>query len=135
MRDFAIAAQVIPDRQAFPEAPAMVPLICSGLSGARGRGSSGGGGGTLMAEGVNPIEVGKKLHQHGDSLDRRPRGRNGRDDADDRHSRIAQICEAALLALVTITAAWAGYAAARWGTASRVQPRTCGHAAGLRHPR
>ena len=31
-----------------------------------------------------------------------------------------QIGEAALLALVTITAAWAGYAAARWGTASRV---------------
>ena len=31
-----------------------------------------------------------------------------------------QICEAALLALVTITAAWAGYSAARWGTASRV---------------
>jgi hypothetical protein len=31
-----------------------------------------------------------------------------------------QICEAVLLALVTITAAWAGYSAARWGTASRV---------------
>ena len=37
-----------------------------------------------------------------------------------RHSRIVQICEAVLLALVTITAAWAGYSAARWGTASRV---------------
>ena len=31
-----------------------------------------------------------------------------------------QICEAVLLALVTITAAWAGYSAAKWGTASRV---------------
>jgi hypothetical protein len=31
-----------------------------------------------------------------------------------------QICEALLLALVTITAAWAGYSAARWSTASRV---------------
>ncbi len=31
-----------------------------------------------------------------------------------------QICEAVLLALVTITAAWAGYSAARWSTASRV---------------
>jgi hypothetical protein len=31
-----------------------------------------------------------------------------------------QICEAVLLALVTVTAAWAGYSAARWGTASRV---------------
>jgi hypothetical protein len=87
------------------------------------------GGGTLMAEGVDPIEVGKKLHKHGDSLDRRPRGRNGCDNADDRHSRIVQICEAVLLALVTITAAWAGYAAARWGTASRVD---LAHAATLR---
>jgi hypothetical protein len=32
-----------------------------------------------------------------------------------------QICEALLLALVTVTAAWAGYSAARWGTASRVE--------------
>ena len=32
-----------------------------------------------------------------------------------------QIGEAILLALVTITAAWAGYSAARWGTASRVE--------------
>ncbi len=40
--------------------------------------------------------------------------------AEDRHSRIVQICEAVLLALVTVTAAWAGYSAARWGTASRV---------------
>ena len=31
-----------------------------------------------------------------------------------------QVCEAVLLALVTITAAWAGYSAAQWGTASRV---------------
>ena len=33
---------------------------------------------------------------------------------------MVQIGEAALLALVTIAAAWAGYAAARWDTASRV---------------
>jgi len=32
-----------------------------------------------------------------------------------------QIGEAALLAIVTLTAAWAGYSAARWGTASRVE--------------
>jgi hypothetical protein len=38
----------------------------------------------------------------------------------DRHSRIVQIGEAVLLALVTLTAAWAGYSAARWGTASRI---------------
>jgi hypothetical protein len=32
-----------------------------------------------------------------------------------------QICEAALLALVTLAAAWSGYAAAKWGTESRVE--------------
>jgi hypothetical protein len=78
------------------------------------------GGGTLMAEGVDPIEVGKTLHERGQKLGGPTAGRSDRDDADDRHSRIVQICEAVLLALVTITAAWAGYAAARWGTASRV---------------
>jgi hypothetical protein len=72
-----------------------------------------------MAEGLDPIEAGKKLHEHGESL------HGGTDAGDgqggtDRHSRIVQICEALLLALVTVTAAWAGYSAARWGTASRV---------------
>ena len=70
-----------------------------------------------MPEGLNPIEAGKKLHEHGETLDRQT---ESADDADARHSRIVQICEAVLLALVTITAAWAGYSAARWGTASRV---------------
>jgi hypothetical protein len=78
-----------------------------------------------MAEGLDPIEAGKKLHEHGES---RPgpteggegHGGSGDRQSGDRHSRIVQICEAALLALVTITAAWAGYSAARWGTASRV---------------
>jgi hypothetical protein len=78
----------------------------------------------LMAEGLNPIEAGKKLHEHGNGRDRDTGGRDrdtgGRGGDDDRHSRIVQICEAVLLALVTITAAWAGYSAARWGTASRV---------------
>jgi hypothetical protein len=72
-----------------------------------------------MAEGLDPIEAGKKLHEHGDvshrSDDEDDSGKSG-----DRHSRIVQICEALLLALVTITAAWAGYSAARWGTESRV---------------
>ena len=45
-------------------------------------------------------------------------GQSGK--VEDRHSRIVQICEAVLLALVTVTAAWAGYSAAKWGTASRV---------------
>jgi hypothetical protein len=74
-----------------------------------------------MAEGLNPIEAGKKLHEHGEEAHDRAEPANGQGGGnDDRHSRIVQICEAALLALVTITAAWAGYSAARWGTASRV---------------
>jgi hypothetical protein len=74
-----------------------------------------------MAEGLNPIEAGKKLHEHGeDSKEPAERG-DGKEKAEDRHSRIVQICEAVLLALVTIAAAWAGYSAARWGTASRVE--------------
>ncbi len=44
----------------------------------------------------------------------------GHGESGDRHARIVQICEAVLLALVTVTAAWAGYSAAKWGTASRV---------------
>jgi hypothetical protein len=74
----------------------------------------------LMAEGLDPIEVGKKLHEHGEDRHGRAEGEDGRGGGDDRHSRTVQICEAVLLALVTITAAWAGYSAARWGTASRV---------------
>src|SRR5580700_5991566 len=72
-----------------------------------------------MTEGLSPIEAGKKLHEHGEAQHEQA-GEDGHGGAHDRHSRIVQICEAALLALVTITAAWAGYSAARWGTASRV---------------
>jgi hypothetical protein len=77
-----------------------------------------------MSEGLDPIEVGKKLHEHGETTHSQAEGRNGHGGnghgADDnRHSRALQICEAVLLALVTLTAAWAGYSAAKWGTASR----------------
>lgn len=72
-----------------------------------------------MAEGLDPIESGKKLHEHGETLHRSAGSGDGHGQAGNRH-RVVQICEAALLALVTITAAWAGYSAARWGTASRV---------------
>ena len=77
-----------------------------------------------MPEGLDPIEAGRKLHEHGEAAEREAAGRQAaKDEADkarERHSRILQICEASLLALVTIAAAWAGYAAAKWGTASRV---------------
>lgn len=74
-----------------------------------------------MAEGLNPIESGKKLHEHG-------RGSDGPiDETGDyggngsRHSHTVQICEAILLALVTLAAAWSGYAAAKWNTESRIE--------------
>jgi hypothetical protein len=72
-----------------------------------------------MPEGLNPIEAGRKLHEHGEGAHQRAERGNGHRD-EDRHSRVVQICEAVLLALVTIAAAWAGYWAARWGTESRV---------------
>jgi hypothetical protein len=75
-----------------------------------------------MAEGLNPIETGKKLHEHGaEARQEETEGAGGQDESSSRHSRIVQIGEALLLALVTVTAAWAGYSAARWGTASRVE--------------
>src|ERR1700733_13715921 len=74
-----------------------------------------------MAEGLDPIEVGKKLHEHAEAANEGSEAGGGEGESSDRHSRIVQICEAVLLALVTIAAAWAGYSAARWGTTSRVE--------------
>jgi hypothetical protein len=73
-----------------------------------------------MGEGLNPIETGKKLHEHGEALHQQTDEVGDHGGSGDRHSRIVQIGEAVLLALVTITAAWAGYSAARWGTVSRI---------------
>ena len=66
-----------------------------------------------MPEGLSPIEVGKKAHEH-TKEPHEPDGGN-------RHSRTVQIGEAVLLSLVTIAAAWSGYAAARWNTESRLE--------------
>ena len=73
-----------------------------------------------MPEGLDPIETGKKLHEHGEESEQEAEGNGDHRETHDRHSRIIQISEAVLLSIVTITAAWAGYSAARWGTASRV---------------
>jgi hypothetical protein len=73
-----------------------------------------------MPEGLDPIESGKKLHEHGEAAQEGAGEHGGHREPADRHSRILQICEAALLAIVTLTAAWAGYSAAKWSTESRV---------------
>jgi hypothetical protein len=73
-----------------------------------------------VPEGLDPIETGKKLHEHGEAAEEQTTEADAHGRSGDRHSRIVQIGEAVLLALVTITAAWAGYSAARWGTASRI---------------
>jgi hypothetical protein len=69
-----------------------------------------------MPEGLSPIEAGKQLHEH-NKESHEPAPSTG----SDRHSRIVQIGEALLLSLVTIAAAWSGYAAAKWGTESRIE--------------
>jgi hypothetical protein len=84
-------------------------------------GAAGEAGDALMPEGLNPIEAGKKLHEHGEAAHKQAGEAEHQDQSPGRHSRIVQICEATLLALVTIAAAWAGYSAARWGTASRIE--------------
>jgi hypothetical protein len=73
-----------------------------------------------MPEGLNPIEAGKKLHEHGEAAHEHAEKEETPGKPANRHSRIVQIGEAVLLALVTITAAWAGYSASKWGTASRI---------------
>jgi hypothetical protein len=74
-----------------------------------------------MAEGLNPIEAGKQLHEHGGERAENGEDGDGGGEGSDRHSRIVQVCEVVLLAIVTLTAAWAGYSAARWSTDSRVE--------------
>ena len=69
-----------------------------------------------MPEGLSPIEAGKQLHEHTSQPPEHASSAGG-----DRHSRLVQIGEALLLSLVTIAAAWSGYAAAKWGTESRLE--------------
>lgn len=69
-----------------------------------------------MPEGLSPIEVGKQVHEHTKEPHDPAPATGG-----DRHARLVQIGEALLLSLVTIAAAWSGYAAAVWGTESRLE--------------
>src|SRR5438876_10348300 len=65
-----------------------------------------------MPEGLSPQEVGKEIGDHA-----KP---DGRDDAHVGRDRLVSIAEAVLLSIVALTAAWSGYAAAKWSTESRV---------------
>ena len=64
-----------------------------------------------MPEGLSPLEANKELQHHQEHAET-PEGRGG---------RWLQISEAVVLALVTLTAAWSGFAAAKWGTQSRLE--------------
>src|ERR1700690_1388701 len=81
-----------------------------------------------MAEGLDPIEAGKKLDEHAGKQhehdgERHENGEegDGHGGGGGRHFRIVQVVEVVLLSIVTLTAAWAGYSAARWSTDSRVE--------------
>jgi hypothetical protein len=65
-----------------------------------------------MPEGLSPQEVGKEIAEHAKH--------KGDDETHERWDRFVSITEAVLLSLVALTAAWSGYAAAKWSTESRV---------------
>jgi hypothetical protein len=75
-----------------------------------------------MPEGLSAAEVGTEARRHreeheseaSDQADKTPSEGHGR-------HRSVYIAEAILLAVVTIVTAWAGYAAAKWSTESRVE--------------
>lgn len=71
-----------------------------------------------MSEGLNPVEIAehqkrhRELHDQGNTVSR--------------SNRFLQIGEAVLLAIVTVVAAWCGFAAAKYGTESRIDFATAG---------
>ena len=66
-----------------------------------------------MPEGLSPAEVGKEIAEH--------KKRAAAGEHHDHHSdRWLSVLEAILLSLVAVLAAYSGYAAAKWGTASSV---------------
>ena len=64
-----------------------------------------------MAEGLSPAEVGKEIDEH----------RHHTLSTEDRRDRWISIVEATLLAIVAFTAAYSGYASAKWSTESRLE--------------
>ncbi len=77
--------------------------------------------------GLGPGEVAKEISEHAKHSG----------DHTSRHDRRISIIEAALLAIVALTAAWSGYASAKWSTESRLTvaqastARNAGNAADL----
>jgi len=65
-----------------------------------------------MAEGLSASEVGKEIAEH--------RAHSAQSDTPDHLDRTLSIIEALLLSLVAVLAAYSGYAAAKWSTASSV---------------
>jgi hypothetical protein len=66
-----------------------------------------------VPEGLSAAEVGKEIGEHAKH--------EGGDEGPGRHHRAIVITEAVLLSVVAITAAWSGYASAKWGTESSLK--------------
>jgi len=66
-----------------------------------------------MPEGLSASEVGKEISEHAKHAD-----------PHELRDRLISITEAILLSVVALLAAWSGYAAAKWSTASRVEIAT-----------
>jgi hypothetical protein len=63
-----------------------------------------------MPEGLSASEVGKEIGEHARHAEHQVAG------SLHRHARTISIAEAVLLSVVALTAAWSGYAAAKWST-------------------
>jgi len=63
-----------------------------------------------MPEGLSASEVGKEIGEHAQHAEHQVAA------SLHRHARAISIAEAALLSVVALTAAWSGYAAAKWST-------------------
>lgn len=65
---------------------------------------------TDVPEGLSPTEVGKEIGAHAKH--------SGAGEGSGKHTRAIVIMEAVLLSVVAVTAAWSGFASAKWGTES-----------------
>jgi hypothetical protein len=68
-----------------------------------------------VPEGLSPAEVGKEIGEHAKHVEHEA------EESLHRHKRALSIAEAVLLSVVALTAAWSGYAAAKWSTESSLK--------------